>query len=98
MIIKNSLDKMNKTDIEKLEAYEKMVIQRRNAVKGWQRRNKDKVIEYKKEYVKKNRDKAVRYATNYNKNNKDKYKEYQEAYRKTTSFRKLPFWDTEIII
>jgi hypothetical protein len=77
---------------EKLEAYEKLMTQRRNAVKGWQRRNKDKVIEYKKEYVKKNRDKAVKYATNYNRNNKDKYKEYQLLYRQSYLLRKLPFF------
>jgi hypothetical protein len=83
---------MNKSDVEKLEAYERMVIQRRNAVKGWQKRNKDKVIEYKKEYVQKNRDKAVRYSTNYINNNKEKYKEYQQLYRQSYFLRKLPFF------
>jgi hypothetical protein len=77
------------------EKYEKLMTQRRNAVKGWQKRNKDKVVEYQKEYVKKNRDKAVRYATNYNKNNKDKYKEYQVLYRTSKLLRQLPFFTND---
>ena len=78
------------------EKYEKLMTQRRNAVKGWQKRNKDKVIEYQKQYVQKNRDKAVRYSTNYINNNKDKYKEYQNYYRNTVELRRLPFWGAEI--
>ena len=83
---------MNKTDVEKLEAYERLMTQRRNAVKGWQKRNKDKVNEYKKHYAQNNRDKAVRYSTNYINNNKDKYKEYQELYRTSKLLRQLPFF------
>jgi hypothetical protein len=74
------------------EKYERLMTQRRNAVKGWQKRNKDRVVEYQKEYVKKNRDKAVKYSSNYNNNNKDKYKEYQVLYRTSKLLRQLPFF------
>jgi hypothetical protein len=74
------------------EKYNKLMSQRREAVKRWQKRNKDKVVEYQKSYIKNNRDKAVKYATNYNNNNKDKYKEYQVLYRSSYFLRKLPFF------
>jgi hypothetical protein len=77
-----------------VEKYERLMTQRRNAVKGWQKRNKDRVVEYQKQYVQKNRDKAVRYSTNYINNNKDKYKEYQLSYRKSYFLRQLPFFTT----
>jgi hypothetical protein len=76
----------------KLEAYAKLLEQRRAAVKKWNKQNKDKVDIYKKRYLEKNRNKSIKYATNYNTNNKDKYKEYQLLYRSSRLLRQLPFW------
>lgn len=76
----------------KLEAYAKLLEQRRSAVKKWQNSNKDKVESYKKRYLEKNRDKSVKNSAKYNNNNKDKYKEYQQLYRRCKFLRQLPFW------
>jgi len=77
----------------KLEAYEKLIEQRRIAVKKWQKLNKNKVEIYQKKYLQKNKDKMVKYATNYIHNNKDKYKEYQLLYRQSKLLRQLPFYN-----
>lgn len=74
------------------EKYEKIAKQRSNAVRNWQRRNKDKVAEYKKTYIQKNKENAIKSSTKYNNNNKDKYKEYQQSYRQSKLLRQLPFW------
>ena len=79
----------------KLEAYEKLIEQRRTAVKKWQKSNKDKVGIYQRKYLQKNKDKMVKYASNYNHNNKDKYKEYQLLYRSSRFLRQLPFYDVD---
>jgi hypothetical protein len=78
----------------KLEAYAKLLEQRRAAVKKWQSSNKDKVESYKKRYLEKNRDKSVKNSATYNTNNKDKYKEYQLLYRSSRFLRQLPFYNT----
>jgi hypothetical protein len=74
------------------EKYEKLITQRKNAVRKWQKNNHDKVAEYQKTYIQKNRDKTIKNSTKYNNNNKDKYKEYQQLYRRCKFLRQLPFW------
>jgi hypothetical protein len=74
------------------EKYNKLMSQRREAVKRWQKRNKNKVVEYQKSYIKNNRDKAIKYTLNWTSNNKDKYKEYQVLYRQSKLLRQLPFF------
>jgi hypothetical protein len=74
------------------EKYEKLVKQRRAAVKKWQKSNKERVELYKKKYLEKNREKSIKSSSNYNHNNKDKYKEYQALYRSSRFLRALPFF------
>lgn len=81
------------SDESKLEAYARLVEQRRAAVKKWQKSNKEKVDFYKKQYLAKNKEKSIKSSQNYIHNNKDKYKEYQVLYRSSRFLRQLPFYD-----
>jgi len=74
------------------EKYERIIQQRSNAVRKWQKNNHGKVAEYQKTYVQKNKDRYIKNSTKYNNNNKDKYKEYQQSYRQSKLLRQLPFW------
>jgi len=75
------------------EKYERLVAQRRAAVKKWQKSNKEKVEYYKKQYLAKNKEKSIKSSQNYIHNNKDKYKEYQLLYRQSKLLRQLPFYN-----
>ena len=75
------------------EKYERLVEQRRAAVKKWQKSNKEKVDYYKKQYLAKNKEKSIKSSQNYIHNNKDKYKEYQLLYRQSKLLRQLPFYN-----
>jgi len=87
------LKRFKMSDESKLEAYERLVAQRRAAVKKWQKSNKDKVESYKRQYLEKNREKSIQGSSNYNRNNKEKYKEYQLLYRSSRFLRQLPFYN-----
>lgn len=106
------MEKNNEIDLEKvqqilpydinllsdIEKYKKLVQQRRDAVIRWQSKNKDKVSEYKRTYAQKNKLMALKSSTQYNINNSEKYKQYQKTYRMTSLFRKMPFFEYDIVI
>lgn len=65
-----------------LEKFKKLIEQRKQAVVRWQRKNKDKVAEYKKRYAQKNKTMSLKSTSQNRINNPDKYKQYQAEYRK----------------
>jgi len=81
------------------EKYERLRIQRLNAVLKWNNSNRDRVQVYQKRYLEKNRDKAISYTKNHLKDekNKEAYKEYQAGYRITKRLRQMPFFGEEIL-
>jgi hypothetical protein len=80
-------------EIELIEKYNKLVLQRKMAVVKWQQKNKDKVAEYKKRYNETHKDRTKISSAKYNSKHSNEYKEYQKLYRSTKLLRKLPFYD-----
>jgi len=84
------------------EKYEKLRLQRLSATKKWNNSHRDKVNEYnrtyqKKLYAKKKEDKKdsekiMQYT------DPEEYKRYQKAYRMTSLLRKMPFFNSQIIL
>jgi hypothetical protein len=91
------------------EKYEKLRQQRLNATKKWNNAHRDKVNEYSKFYqrrlnAKKREMKALHkshcigIADGSDYSEAEHYKLYQECYRKTVRLRKLPFFNSDIIV
>jgi hypothetical protein len=86
-------------DLSIVEKYEKLRLQRLNAVKKWNASHKDRVNEYSRKYqakiYKEKKEKSVASVKHYN--DPEKYKEYQKGYRITKRLRQMPFFGEEIL-
>jgi hypothetical protein len=80
--------------------YEKLRQQRLTATKKWNSAHRDKVNEYNKFYQRRLNAKKKENTTCAIKNNNDpeQYKKYQAEYRHTSKLRKLPFFNSDIIL
>jgi len=83
-----------------VEKYEKLRVQRLNAVKKWNASHRDKVNEYSrkyqaKTYKEKKENPDIKKIKHYN--DPEKYKEYQRGYRITKRLRQMPFFGEEIL-
>lgn len=81
------------------EKYERLRQQRLNATKKWNSTHRDKVNEYNKFYQRRlNAKKRENKEPIKNTNDPEQYKKYQEEYRRTFKLRKLPFFNSDIIL
>ena len=81
------------------EKYERLRQQRLNATKKWNSTHRDKVNEYNKFYQRRlNAKKRENKESIKNTNDPEQYKKYQEEYRRTFKLRKLPFFNSDIIL
>jgi len=84
------------------EKYERLMAQRRNAVKKWSANHRDRVNGYSKKYQAKlylekkaNSNHTGEKIKHYS--DEAKYKEYQRGYRITKRLRQMPFFGEEIL-
>jgi len=80
------------------QKYNKLIEQRRTAVKKWNDKNKDKMELYRKSYLEKNKEKLSKYTNEYQKSHPEKYKTYQYEYRQRIKrMKEFPFYESEEI-